>query len=70
MGKQVCQQDTTLNQNDNKEQHSKQYSRTKQRHDTRSHGSSTNIYYKASMTRYTWGDKHANKKGTIKLDKK
>jgi hypothetical protein len=48
MGKQVCQQGTTLNQNDTKEQHAKQYTRTKQRHDTRLHGSSTNIYYKAS----------------------
>jgi hypothetical protein len=55
MGKQVCQQGTTLNQHDTKEQHAKQYTRTKQRHDTRSHGSTTNIYYKGSMTRDTWG---------------
>jgi hypothetical protein len=38
MGKKVCQQGTTLNQNDTKEQQAKQYARTKQRHDTRSHG--------------------------------
>jgi hypothetical protein len=53
IGKQVCQQGTTLNQNDTKEQHAKQYTRNKQRHDTSSHGSATNVYYKASMTGYT-----------------